>query len=68
MVQTRYAKIGKKYIYNGEHLGILLNKTLCYEMKDEIDMDSIYYYDLEFKFNGIIYYMHFMPEQHLVED
>jgi hypothetical protein len=67
MVQTRYAKIGKKYIYNGEHLGILLKKTLSYEMEDDLDMNSIYY-ELEFKINGIIYHMHFMPEQHLVED
>jgi hypothetical protein len=67
MVQTRCAKIGKKYKYNGEYLGILLNKTLCYEMEDEIDMDSTYY-ELEFKFNGKIYTMHFTPEQDLIED
>lgn len=67
MVQTRYAKIGKKYIYNGEHLGILMEKTLCYEMEDEMDMDSTYY-ELQFKFNGNIYNMHFMPEQDIVED
>ena len=67
MVQTRYAKIGKKYIYNGEHLGILMKKTVDYYMEDEFDIDSVYY-NLEFKLNGIIYHMHFIPEQHLIED
>lgn len=67
MVQARYAKIGKKYIYNGEHLGILLKKTVSYEMEDDLDMDSTYH-DLQFKFNGKIYTMHFIPEQDLTED
>ena len=48
-------------------MGILMKKTLCYEMEDEMDMDSTYY-DLEFKLNGKIYTMHFTPEQDLVED
>lgn len=68
MTQTRYAKIGKKYKYNGEHLGILLKKTISYEMEDEMNMDSTYYYELEFKLNGKIYTMHFVPEEDLIED
>ena len=67
MVQTRYAKIGKKFKYNGEYLGILLKKTVSYEMENEVDMDSVYY-DLQFKLNGHIYTIHFVPEEDLIED
>lgn len=67
MVQTRYAKIGKKYKHNDEYLGILLKKTVSYYMEDEIDMDSVYY-DLDFKLNGKTYTIHFIPEEELFED
>jgi hypothetical protein len=67
MVQARCTKIGKKYKHNGEYLGILLKKTLSYAMEDELDMDSTYY-ELNFKLNGKIYTMHFIPEQDLTED